>query len=184
MVCEPATGHSEPVAYEDGVLTVISFASLFAKRTLGFSDAELLGLIAGVQVTALIGAAVIARLARRHEPDTLLRGLLLLWIAVVAATWFATTKGAFLAVAGLAGFGLGSIQSTARAAMARRIPDGQEAELFGFYALCGKSGAILGPLLFGGLSEALGDQRPAVLALGAFFVVGLAILTGSRRAPR
>lgn len=170
--------------FMDGVLTVISFASLFAKRTLAFGDAELLGLIAGVQVTALIGAAAVARLARRYAPDTLLRGLLLLWIAVVAATWFATTKGVFLVVAGFAGLGLGSIQSTARAAMAQRIPDGQEAELFGFYALCGKSGAILGPLLFGALSETLGDQRPAVLALGAFFVLGLAILTGSRRAPR
>ncbi|MGE0192799.1 MAG: MFS transporter [Planctomycetota bacterium] len=170
--------------FMDGVLTVISFASLFAKRTLAFTDAELIGLIAGVQVTALIGAAVIARLARRHEPDTLLRALLVLWLAVVGATWFATTKGAFLVVAGFAGLGLGSIQSTARAAMARRIPEGQEAELFGFYALCGKSGAILGPLLFGALSEALDDQRPAVLALGTFFLLGLAILTGSRRAPR
>ena len=87
-------------------------------------------------------------------------------------------------VAGLAGLGLGSIQSVARAGMARRIPAGQEAELFGFYALCGKSGAILGPLLFGTLSEWLGDQRPAVLALGAFFLVGWSILGRSPAASR
>jgi UMF1 family MFS transporter len=73
--------------------------------------------------------------------------------------------------------------------MASLIPRGMEAEMFGFYALCGKSAAILGPLVFGSISRATGgDQRAAILSVGAFFVVGLLLVLrvragGPARAP-
>jgi UMF1 family MFS transporter len=53
-----------------------------------------------------------------------------------------------------------------------------QAELFGFYSLCGKSAAVMGPLVFGGISHAAGgNQRAGILAIGSFFVVGLALLS-------
>ena len=53
--------------------------------------------------------------------------------------------------------------------------------MFGFYTLCGKSAAILGPLVFGGVSYAAGgDQRLGILVVGAFFLIGLVILRGMR----
>jgi UMF1 family MFS transporter len=65
--------------------------------------------------------------------------------------------------------------------MATLIPRGMEAELFGFYTLCGKSAAIMGPLVFGGISHAAGgNQRAGILAIGVFFLVGLALLARVR----
>ena len=62
------------------------------------------------------------------------------------------------------------MQSASRALMASLIPDGREAEMFGFYALCGRSSSVLGPLLFGGVTYlAGGNQRPGFLVLTAFF---------------
>jgi UMF1 family MFS transporter len=56
-----------------------------------------------------------------------------------------------------------------------------EAELFGFYSLCGKSAAIMGPLVFGGISHAAGgNQRAGILAVGAFFLVGFLLLSRVR----
>ncbi len=53
-----------------------------------------------------------------------------------------------------------------------------EAELFGFYSLCGKSAAVMGPLVFGGISHAAGgDQRAGILAIGSFFLIGLVLLS-------
>ena len=78
----------------------------------------------------------------------------------------------------IAGLGLGAIQAASRTLMATLIPAGREAEFFGFYALCGKTGAVLGPFAFGVVSRALhGNQRAAILVVGAFFVVGLALLS-------
>ena len=58
--------------------------------------------------------------------------------------------------------------------MASLIPKGREAELFGFYALCGRSSSVLGPLLFGWVTYvAGGNQRPGFLVLTALFLIGL-----------
>jgi UMF1 family MFS transporter len=61
--------------------------------------------------------------------------------------------------------------------MASLIPRGRESEMFGFYALCGKSSSIFGPLIFGATTYlAGGNQRPAFLAIAAMFVIGLVLL--------
>jgi UMF1 family MFS transporter len=55
--------------------------------------------------------------------------------------------------------------------------------MFGFYALCGKSAAIMGPLVFGTISHAAGgNQRLGIVAVGAFFVIGFVLLARMRGA--
>ena len=63
----------------------------------------------------------------------------------VLAAYFAESKLSFTIVGALAGLGLGSIQAASRTFVSRLIPAGREAEMFGFYALCGRSGAIIAP---------------------------------------
>jgi UMF1 family MFS transporter len=71
------------------------------------------------------------------------------------------------------------VQAASRALMASLIPRGREAEMFGFYAFCGKSSSIVGPLLFGAISYTFhGNQRFAVLSVAVFFIVGLLLLAG------
>ena len=49
--------------------------------------------------------------------------------------------------------------------------------MFGFYALCGKSSSVVGPLLFGGAALLFGgNQRPGFLAIMVLFIIGLALL--------
>jgi len=74
------------------------------------------------------------------------------WTLVVAGTYFVQTRAQFFLVAILAGTGLGAIQAASRTFMATLVPPGREGEFFGFYNLCGKSAAVLGPLMFGALS--------------------------------
>ncbi len=102
---------------------------------------------------------------------------LVLWTSIVISVYFIESKRTFFAVAVLAGTGLGAIQAASRSLMAALIPAGKEAEMFGFYAFCGKSSSVLGPLVFGGISAALGgNQRVALVAVAAFFVAGLLLL--------
>jgi UMF1 family MFS transporter len=163
--------------YEDGVNTVVFFSSIFAGHTLGFTTPEVIGLYFTVQISALIGAVLWGRPTDLKGPKFVVMCTLVQWCVVVAAAYFVQTKGQFFVVAILAGTGLGAIQSASRAFMATLIPRGQEAELFGFYALIGKTAAIFGPLVFGGISYALGgNQRAGIVAVGAFFLVGLALL--------
>lgn len=167
--------------YEDGVNTVIAFAGVFAAKTLGFAMTEIIALFMVIQVTALAGSALWARPTDRRGPKFVISVTLVQWTAVTVAAYFVETPWHFWVVAVLAGTGLGAIQAASRTFMATLVPAGREAEFFGFYAVVGKSGAILGPLVFGLVSAALhGNQRVAIMTVGLFFVAGLLLL---RRVP-
>jgi UMF1 family MFS transporter len=163
--------------YFDGVETTIYFSGIFAATTLGFTTEENIKLFLAVQAAAAFGALVLARPTDTWGPKRVVSLSLVLWCFVAVGAYLVTTKPAFFVLALFAGTGLGVVQAASRALMARLIPAGQEAELFGFYAFCGKSSSVLGPIVFGTVSHALGgDQRVAILAVGAFFVVGLVLL--------
>jgi MFS transporter, UMF1 family len=167
--------------YEDGVNTVVAFSAIFAAQTLGFPMERLIVLYIVVQISALLGALAWARPIDRLGPKRVVLLTLGQWAAVVLGAYFVEIQAQFYAVAVIAGTGLGAIQAASRTLLTTLIPKGMEAEMFGFYALCGKSAAILGPLVFGGVSYAAGgDQRLGILVVGAFFVIGLMILRGMR----
>ena len=168
--------------YFDGVETTIVFSGIFAATTLKFTTPEVIKLFLAVQFSALAGALLLARPTDRWGAQRVITVTLWLWIGVAVGAYFAQTKPTFVAVAVTAGLGLGSIQAASRALMASLIPRGKESELFGFYALCGKSSSILGPLVFGGVSYLAGSQRAAVAAVGVFFVAGLILLQRVRSA--
>jgi UMF1 family MFS transporter len=164
--------------YEDGVNTVISFSAVFAAATLGFSFTEIIALFVMVQVTALLGSVAWGRATDVQGPRFVVKLSLVQWTLVTVLAFFVTAKWHLWVVGGLAGLGLGAIQAASRTFMATLVPPGRQAEFFGFYALVGKTGAVLGPLVFGVVSRAMhGNQRAAIVAVGLFFVVGLALLT-------
>jgi UMF1 family MFS transporter len=162
--------------YEDGVNTVIVFSSIFAATTLGFKPQELIFLYLVVQSSALLGSLVMAKPIDVWGPKKVVMLSLLMWSSVAILAFFIQTKTHFWMLASLAGLGLGTVQAASRAFYTQFIPEGREAEYFGVYSLVGKSSAILGPLVFGYISTTFGSQRPAILSVAAFFLIGLVIL--------
>ena len=164
--------------YIDGVLTAIYMSSTVASTTFGYTQNELISLYIALQIAALIGSFVLAKPTDLLGPKKILSGVLVMWTLVALSIGFIpTSKLWFGALAMVAGFGLGSVQAASRAFMAALIPKGKEAEMFGFYALCGKSSSIVGPLAFGYIAVASGgNQRLAVMALSVLFIVGLGLL--------
>lgn len=163
--------------YIDGVLTAYGMAAQLAESTFGFTQNEQILLIIAVQFTALFGALSLARPTDRIGPRKVLTGVLVLWIFAAVSIYFVTSKAAFAVLALIAGVGLGAAQSVSRAFMSSLIPKGRESEMFGFYALCGRSSSVIGPLIFGQVALATGgNQRLAVMAISVLFVAGLFLL--------
>ncbi len=163
--------------YIDFILTVIVMAGPFAEAEFGFGQQDAIVLFLVVQVSALAGAFALARPTDRFGPKKVLTGVLFLWAVIALGVFFVESREVFFALAVLAGFGLGSAQAASRALMSSLIPDGKEAEMFGFYAFCGKSSSIMGPILFGQVAVLTGgDQRLSVLALLSILVVGILLL--------
>ena len=163
--------------YIDGVLTAYVTATTLARTTFGFERNELIMMILGIQFTALIGALALAKPADRIGPKKVLSGVLIMWIAVALSVYFIESKVAFAMLAMTAGFGLGAAQSVSRTLMASLIPSGRESEMFGFYALCGKSSSVIGPIVFGQVALFTGgNQRVSVMAVSVMFIIGLILL--------
>jgi len=163
--------------YNDGILTVISFASIYAKESLMFTLQEILLLFALVQASAIIGSLTIGVLTDKVGPKKTVTGTLLMWIIVVVAAYFVTEKSLFYVIGAIAGAAMGGSQSASRTFMALLTPPEREAEFFGFYdGLCGKASAVIGTFIFGLLSLVTGSQRIAIISVGLFFVIGAQLL--------
>jgi len=146
-----------------------------------FAFTEIIALFLVVQIAALLGSAAWARTTDTRGPKLVVMVTLVQWAAVTVLAFFVTTKGQFWVVGVVAGLGLGAIQAASRTLMTTLVPRGREAQFFGFYALVGKTGAVLGPLVFGVVSRAMrGNQRAAIVAVGLFFIVGLVLLARVR----
>ncbi len=163
--------------YIDGILTVIVMAGVIATETFGFEQTDTIILFLVVQFSAMAGALTLARPTDRLGPKKVLTGVLIMWVIAGIAAYFVQSTAVFYGLAIVAGLGLGVVQSASRAYLSLMIPQGREAEIFGFYAFCGRTSSVLGPLLFGlATFIAAGNQRPGFLVLTALMLTGLLLL--------
>ncbi len=162
--------------YNDGILTIIAFASIFAANALRMTDEQVILFFVVVQSTAVAGSFIFGIISDHIGPQKTITITLCIWIAVIIGTYFVSTILEFYIIGLLAGMSIGSSQSTSRSLMALLTPKDREAEFFGFYdGLFGKSSAVVGPLFYGIISD-LSNERFAALSVGVFFIAGLIIL--------
>ncbi|MEW6208573.1 MAG: MFS transporter [Acidobacteriota bacterium] len=165
------------LVYNDGIVTVIYFAARYAKETVGFTAEEVFVMFIAMNVVAAAGAFSFGWIADRIGQKRTIFISLFIWLAAVVVAYFSYSKSVFYVVASLAGIGMGSCQSVTRSLLALFTPKENAAEFFGFLGIAGKALAFLGPIIFGTVSSATGgNQRPAILAIGAFFVIGMILL--------
>jgi UMF1 family MFS transporter len=162
--------------YNDGIATTIAFAALYATTTLGFAQTEVLILLAVVQVSGAVGAFGFGLLADRIGHARTIVITLVIWCGVVVTAAFVTEKTTFWFVALAVGSVMGATQSASRGFLASVASAADAGELFGFKAVAGKFSAVLGPLIFGAVSRATGNQRYALLAVGLLFIAGTALM--------
>jgi len=162
--------------YNDAIITIIAFASIFAFNILKMTDEEIILFFIIVQSTAVLGSFIFGIISDHIGPKKTITYTLVIWIIVVVGAFFVQTIIEFYVVGLLAGLSIGSSQSCSRSLMALLTPREREAEFFGFYdGLFGKSSAVLGPFIYGIISD-LSSERYAALAIGIFFIAGLIIL--------
>lgn len=162
--------------YNDAIITIIAFASIFAANTLLMTDEEIIYFFVIVQSTAVAGSFIFGIVSDHIGPKKTIMITLYIWIAVIIGAFFVSTITEFYIIGLVAGMSIGSSQSCSRSLMALLTPKDREAEFFGFYdGLFGKSSAVVGPLFYGIVSD-ISNERIAALAIGIFFVAGLLFL--------
>jgi UMF1 family MFS transporter len=159
--------------YNCGVTTVVVFASIYAEQVIHLQPGELIIFFLITQVSSSLGAFLFGLIQDRIGAKKTIYITLTLWLGVIAGAYWTTDRTAFYVVGNLAGLGIGSSQSAARALVGLFSPPAKSAEFFGFWGLSWKLSMGLGPLVFGFVSNLTGSMRAAILVTGVFFVLGL-----------
>lgn len=160
----------------DGIVTIISFTPIFMHTQFGLSVAQILQLTLlfnGIAIPATIGMGL---LSDRLSFHTLLKGVIAIWMVTLLLLTLSTEAWVPIAIAVLLGLVVGSTQSLCRGVYAQLIPQAHAGEMFGFHALVSKVSATLGPLTYGLISGATGNQRLAMLTMMLFFISGAGVL--------
>ena len=165
--------------YQAGIMAVIALAAIYAQEAMKFTTQQTIVLILVVNITAAIGAFGFGYL---QDAIGHIRAMLLVlvgWIVMIALAYVAESVAMFWVAANLAGLCMGSSQAAGRAIVGYLSPPLRLAEFFGLWGLAVKAASIFGPLTYGAVTWIFeGNHRLGILAVGIYFVVGLALLAG------
>ncbi len=162
--------------YRDGLNTLFTVGGLYAAGTFGMDFTEILIFAIGLNVASGIGAFAFAYLDDfKGAKVTIILSLIALIILSIGII-IVQDKTTFLILAIALGLFIGPVQSSSRSLMARLAPKDSSTELFGFYAMTGKSIAFTGPLLFAVVTQITDSQRWGLTVIIALWLIGLWIL--------
>jgi UMF1 family MFS transporter len=165
--------------YNMGVQTVMLAATLYGKSELNIPTTNLILAILIIQIVAIPGANLMARLATKWGNFNTLMVAVIIWIGGCVMGYFLPKGGVvpFYLLAIVVGFIMGGIQSVSRSTYSKLMPDTHDTtSFFSFFDVTEKIAIVIGMLSFGRITEITGSQRNSVLALGIFFIIGFILL--------
>lgn len=164
--------------YDAGVQTAMFLAPLFAKNVLNMDGGQLIKTVLILQVVAILGSYLAAKLSEWKGNKVAIMVLLVIWTVNCFLAYTIQTQMQFYFVAACIGMVMGGIQSLSRATYAKLIPENtpNTASFFSFFDLLDKIALVLGAFLFGYIELITGSMRNSILALGVFFVTGAIVM--------
>lgn len=177
--------------YSMGVQTVMLAASEFGSKEiykvvnghhLPVSASDLIPIILLIQLVAIGGAYLMARLSKWIGNIIVLIFTVLVWIGICCFAYFIHTLNEFYVLAVVVGIVMGGIQSLSRSTYAKMMPETKDTtSFFSFYDVMEKCAIVLGMFTFGLMESLTGSMRNSVVALALFFVVGASLLLLTRK---
>jgi UMF1 family MFS transporter len=163
--------------YSMGVQTVMLAATLFASQVIGLPTSRLIIALLIIQIVAIAGAYLMARLSKLFGNFQVLMVVVLIWIAICVAAFFITTEFQFYIIAVCVGLVMGGIQSLSRSTYGKIMPETRDTtSFFSFYDVTEKVAIVIGMFSFGLVQQLTGNMRNSVLALIVFFIAGMIAL--------
>jgi len=165
--------------YQAGIMAVIALAAIYAQEAMKFTSTQTIVLVLVVNITAALGAFGFGYLQDAIGHVRAMQIILVGWIIMILLAYLAEGKTLFWIAANLAGLCMGSSQAAGRAIVGYLAPPARLAEFFGLWGFAVKAASIFGPLTYGAVTWMFaGNHRLGILAVGVYFVIGLALLAG------
>jgi UMF1 family MFS transporter len=128
-----------------------------------------------VQFVAFGGALFWGRMADTWNHKSVITCTVGIFVGIVSWAVVLRHPWEFWVLAAVVGMAMGGVQAASRSFFSLLIPPESAGEFFSFFSIVGKATSLMGPFVFGVMSQFVGI-RAGVGALIVFFVVGGAIL--------
>lgn len=161
--------------YNDGIGSIIRMAAIYG-ASLGIPMSHLAGALLVTQFVGIPFSLAFGRLASAVGSKSSITAGLTFYLIITLAAIFVREAWHFWALAIAVGMVQGGVQAISRSFFASMIPQGKNAEFFGFYDISSKFSGILGPAIFGLIVHWTGSNQLAVAVLSYTFIVGIIIL--------
>lgn len=163
--------------YNMGVQTVMLAATNFGSKVFNLPSTNLIITIVLIQLVAIAGAHLMARLSEKFGNLPVLIGVVIFWIGICLAAYFMRSEYQFYGLAVAVGLVMGGIQALSRSTYSKLMPETEDtASFFSFYDVTEKVAIVIGLTAFGFIEEQTNDMRNSVLSLITFFCLGLLFL--------
>jgi UMF1 family MFS transporter len=173
--------------YSDGIGTIMKMAVAYGDE-IGIDVSDLVLALIITQFVGIPCSFAFGWLAGRIGTRIAILVGLTVYALISVGAYFMTSATHFYILAFAVGLVQGGTQALSRSLYGSMVPKKRSAEFFGFYSASSKFAGILGPLLFGLVSQSTGSSRLSILSIVLFFVLGAVLLSfvdvdeGRRRA--
>ena len=164
--------------YNTGVQTIMYLAATFGSKELELSAVKLIMSVLIIQLVAIPGSFLFARLSNKSGNRFSLSTMVIMWIFICIAAYLVQNEFQFYALAFSVGLIMGGIQSLSRATFTKLMPANtiDHASYFSFYSVTYNISTVIGTFAFGFIEQLTGSMRNSALSLGGFFVIGFILL--------
>lgn len=173
--------------YSMGVQTVMLAATIFGSKEIkkmvdgqwvAMKAEDLIPAILIIQIVAVFGATIMARLSKRYGNMQVLLAVVMLWVGICIAAYFTYTNIQFYILAVCVGLVMGGIQSLSRSTYSKLLPADTHdtTSFFSLYDVMEKMSIVLGMFSFAFIEHWLESMRYSILALIVFFAIGMILL--------
>jgi len=160
-----------------GLLSVMFMAANFGKKEVGLDDSVMIPTLLLIQLVGMAGAWSFARLSGKIGNLRALMIALSAWTLICIGAYYITNAAGFITAAFFIGIVMGGTQALARSTYSKMLPETTDhTSFFSFFDVMEKLASAGGTFSFGLIEALTGNMRFSVVAIGIFFVIGLAFL--------
>jgi UMF1 family MFS transporter len=162
--------------YSDGIGTIIKMATIYGAEV-GIGQKDLIGALLMVQLVAAPASLAFGRLAGPLGPKRAVLLGIAGYCGISVFAYFLARPWQFWVLGAMVALFQGGTQALSRSMFASLVPREQSGELFGFYSVSEKLAGVVGPILFGVVTQLSHGGRLATLTLLPLFLGGAWMLT-------
>jgi UMF1 family MFS transporter len=162
--------------YNDGIGTIITMATIYGNE-IGIGQTDLIGALLMVQFVGIPFSFAFGWLAKKLGTKRSIFLSLGVYSLIAIGGYFMTSAIHFWILGFAVAMVQGGSQALSRSLYGRMVPKAQSAEFFSFFSVSGKIAGVFGPLVFGLVSQAMGNSRLGIVSLIIFFISGALLLT-------